>query len=178
MKDGSKQTGVLNYNALAKNFAIKKDDEVFALSTTVIAQIDTVYIADKKFFRKDNEFYELLIKSDTELYAEYKCNLSTSTEGRNAYGSSSQTSSTTALNQIRNQGYLYNLELPALYKVTLDIEYIIKKDDTLTRINTVNQFKKVYKDYKKEIKEYRKEHKVKAESPITVAKFIEYLETL
>ncbi|WP_400075742.1 hypothetical protein [Winogradskyella sp. R77965] len=178
MKDGSKQTGVLNYNALADNFALKKDDEVLALSTAVIAQIDTVYVANKKFFRKDDKFYELLLKSDVELYVEYNCNLSTSTEGRNGYGSSSQTSSSGALTAIRNQGNLYNLELPKLYKVTLDIEYLIKKDDTLTRIKTVNQFKKVYTDNKKEIKKYRKNNKVKVESPLTVKKFVEHLESL
>ncbi|WP_299121299.1 hypothetical protein [uncultured Winogradskyella sp.] len=178
MKDGSKQTGVLNYNALANNFALKKDDEVLGLSSTIITKIDTVYVADKKFFRKDDKFYELLLKSDIELYVEYNCNLSTSTEGRNGYGSSSQTSSSKALTAIINQGNLYNIELPKLYKVTLDIEYLIKKDDTLTRIKTVNQFKKVYTDYKKEIKKYRKEHKVKVESPLTVKKFVEYLEGL
>jgi len=178
MKDGSKQTGVLNYNALAKNFAIKKDDEILGLSKLLITQIDTVYLANKKFFRKDNEFYELLIKSDIELYVEYNCNLSTITEGRNGYGSSSQTSSSTVLTEIRNEGNIYKLELPKLYKVTLSTEYIIKKDDTLTRIKTVNQFKKIYKDYKKEIKTYRKKHKVKVESPSTVKKYIEYLEDL
>jgi hypothetical protein len=178
LKDGSKQTGVLNYNALANNFALKKKDEVFGLSAIVIAQTDTVYVADKKFFRKDDKFYELLLKSDVELHVEYNCKLSTSTEDRNAYGSTSQTTSTTALTEIRNQGNLYNLELPELYKATLNIEYLIKKDDTLTRIKTVNQFKKVYKDHKKEIKIYRKKNKVKIESPLTVKKFVQYLESL
>ena len=64
LKDGTKQTGILNFNALSKNFALKKGNEIVGLSQSVINNIDTVYVANRKFFRKDNTFYEFLLKSN------------------------------------------------------------------------------------------------------------------
>ncbi|WP_296315381.1 hypothetical protein [Winogradskyella sp. UBA3174] len=178
MKDGTKQVGVLNFNALSKNFAIKKDDVILALSTAVVNKLDTVYVANRKFFRRDNTFYEFLLKSDIELYVEYTCDLSTATEGRNGYGSSSQTTSTVSVSSIQNEGNLYDLELPEIYKVSLTIEYWIKKDGQLTKVKTLNQLKKVYKNRKKEIKIYKKEHKVDFKVPFTVLMLVKYLEGL
>jgi hypothetical protein len=178
MKDGTKQIGVLNYNALSENFALKKDEDILALSESVISNIDTVYVANRRFFRKDGKFYEFLLKSEIELYVEYTCKLSSSTEASSGYGGTSQTTSGTSLSAIENAGNLYALELPDGYKVSLDIDYWIEKDEELTKITTVNQFKKIYPDFKKEIKVYRKKNKVEFESPITVLKLVEYLEGL
>ena len=178
MKDGSKQTGLFNYNALSENFALKKDEEILALSKSVITNLDTVYVANRKFFKKDDKFYELLLKSDRELYVEYKCKLSSSTEASSGYGGTSQTTSGRSVVAIENTGNMYALELPEGYNVSLDIDYWIKKDKVLTKITTLNHFKKVYKDQKKEIKAYRKKNKVDFKIPLTVVKFIEHLETL
>jgi len=178
MKDGTKQIGVLNYNALSENFALKKGEEILALSQSVITNLDTVYVANRKFFRKDGKFYEFLLKSDIELYVEYKCKLSSSTEASGGYGGTSQTTSGISLSSIENEGNLYDIELPEGYNVSLDIEYWVKKDEVLTKITTVNQFKKVYKENKKDIKSYRKKNKVDFKTPSTVLKLVEYLEGL
>lgn len=178
LKDGTKQTGILNFNALSKNFALKKDNEIVGLSQSVINNIDTVYVANRKFFRKDNTFYEFLLKSNIELYVEYTCDLSTATEGRNGYGSSSQTASTTTLISIENQGNLYALELPEIYKATLDINYWLNKDNILTKLKTVNQLKRVYTSRKKEIKAYRKTNIVDFKNPLSMLKLVKYLESL
>ncbi|BAO75545.1 hypothetical protein [Winogradskyella sp. PG-2] len=178
MKDGTKQIGVLNYNALSGNFALKKEAEILALSETLVSGVDTVYVANRKFFRKDGKFYEFLLKSDIELYVEYKCKLSTSTEASSGYGGTSQTTSGRSLSVIENTGNIYALELPEGYNVSLDMDYWIDKGEVLTKITTVNQFKKLYQDHKKEFKTYRKKNKIDFKTPSTVLKLIEHLEAL
>ena len=79
MKDGSTLTQSLNYNALSENFAYKEGETILGLSEYDINRIDTVYVSNRKFFRKDGVFLELLMKGDIELYVEYKCNLESST---------------------------------------------------------------------------------------------------
>ena len=176
MKDGSKLTEDLNYNTLSENFAFKKDDEILAMSTTDIGRIDTVYVSNRKFIRKDGVFLELLMKSDVELYLEHKCNLESSTAASSGYGGTSQTTSGRTVTSIENRGNLYELELPEIYKVKPYKEYWIYKDDTISKFKTLSQLKKLYKDQKKEIKTYRKSNKIDAKDPLSIVKLIEHLE--
>ena len=176
MKDGTKQVEELNYNALSENFAFKKDENILALSKSVINKIDTIYIANSKFIRKDNVFLELLLKSDVELYLEYKCNLESSTEASSGYGGTSQTTSGRTVSSIENRGNLYDLELPEMYKVKPYKQYWINKDSTITVMKSLSQLKKRYKDQKKDIKTYKKSNNIDFNMPQSVVKLIEHLE--
>ncbi|WP_430467117.1 hypothetical protein [Winogradskyella ouciana] len=177
MKDGSKLTEVLNYNALLENFAFKKDDEILAMTQTDIGRIDTVYVSNRKFIRKDGVFLELLMKSDVELYLEHKCNLESSTAASGGYGGTSQTTSGRTVSSIENRGNLYDLELPEMYKVKPIKEYWFYKDDVVTKFKSLSQLKKLYKDRKKDIKTYRKSHDVDTKEPQTIVQLIEHLES-
>ncbi|WP_412559584.1 hypothetical protein [Winogradskyella sp. MIT101101] len=177
MKDGSKLTEVLNYNALSENFAFKKDDEILAMTQTDIGRIDTVYVSNRKFIRKDGVFLELLMKSDVELYLEHKCNLESSTAASGGYGGTSQTTSGRTVSSIENRGNLYDLELPEMYKVKPIKEYWFYKDDVVTKFKSLSQLKKLYKDRKKDIKTYRKSHDVDTKEPLTIVQLIEHLES-
>lgn len=177
MKDGSKLTEVLNYNALLENFAFKKDDEILAMTQTDIGRIDTVYVSNRKFIRKDGVFLELLMKSEVELYLEHKCNLESSTAASGGYGGTSQTTSGRTVSSIENRGNLYDLELPEMYKVKPIKEYWFYKDDVVTKFKSLSQLKKLYKDQKKDIKTYRKSHDVDANEPLTIVQLIEHLES-
>ncbi|MTE27171.1 hypothetical protein [Winogradskyella ouciana] len=177
MKDGSKLTEVLNYNALSENFAFKKDDEILAMTQTDIGRIDTVYVSNRKFIRKDGVFLELLMKSEVELYLEHKCNLESSTAASGGYGGTSQTTSGRTVSSIENRGNLYGLELPEMYKVKPIKEYWFYKDDVVTKFKSLSQLKKLYKDRKKDIKTYRKTHDVDTKEPLTIVQLIEHLES-
>lgn len=177
MKDGSKLTEVLNYNALSENFAFKKDDEILAMTQTDIGRIDTVYVLNRKFIRKEGVFLELLMKSDVELYLEHKCNLESSTAASGGYGGTSQTTSGRTVSSIENRGNLYDLELPEMYKVKPIKEYWFYKDDVVTKFKSLSQLKKLYKDRKKDIKTYRKSHDVDTKEPQTIVQLIEHLES-
>ena len=177
MKDGSKLTEVLNYNALSENFAFKKDDKILAMTQTDIGRIDTVYVSNRKFIRKDGVFLELLMKSDVKLYLEHKCNLESSTAASGGYGGTSQTTSGRTVSSIENRGNLYDLELPEMYKVKPIKEYWFYKDDVVTKFKSLSQLKKLYKDRKKDIKTYRKSHDVDTKEPLTIVQLIEHLES-
>ena len=79
---------------------------------------------------------------------------------------------------IENQGNFYALELPEIYKATLDINYWLNKDNILTKLKTVNQLKRVYTSRKKEIKAYRKTNSVDFKNPLSMLKLVKYLESL
>ena len=177
MKDGSKLTEVLNYNALSENFAFKKDDKILAMTQTDIGRIDTVYVSNRKFIRKDGVFLELLMKSDVKLYLEHKCNLESSTAASGGYGGTSQTTLGRTVSSIENRGNLYDLELPEMYKVKPIKEYWFYKDDVVTKFKSLSQLKKLYKDRKKDIKTYRKSHDVDTKEPLTIVQLIEHLES-
>lgn len=178
MKDGSELTEVLNYNSLSENFAFKKDDEILAMTQTDIGRIDTVYVSNRKFIRKDGVFLEVLMRFGVELYLEHKCNLESSTAASSGYGGTSQTTSGRTITSIENRGNLYQLELPETYKAKPYKEYWIYKDDALTKFKTLGQLKKLYKDQKKDIKTYRKSHDLDTKEPLSIVKLIEYLESL
>ncbi|NNE32330.1 MAG: hypothetical protein HKN40_08175 [Winogradskyella sp.] len=176
MKDGTKKTGLINYNALSENFAIKVEDNILGLGKNDRMLVDTVYVANTKFIIKDGKFLELLLNSDVKLYLEYTCNLSTTTEGRNAYGGSSQTTSSTPLSSIDMEGNRYAMELPKRYKIDLVLDYLILKDNTLKSFKSLGQLKKLYKTRKSDIKAYRKSHNVDFKLPSSVKGLIIYLE--
>jgi hypothetical protein len=177
MKDGTKQTGIFNYNALTESFALKKNDEILALKKSDQAKIDTVYIANRTFFRKDGTFLELLLKSEkTDVYLEYKCNLLSSTDASSGYGGTSQTTSGKSVIAIENQGHVYNLELPEAVKVKPYNTYWIKKDGVITEVKVLGQIKRLYKDRKKEIKTYSKTHNVDVNIPLSIVNLVKYLD--
>ena len=176
MNDGTRQTGVFNYNALSENFALKKDEKTLALAKYDIVKIDTVFIANRKFFRKDGVFLELLLKATTEVYVEYKCNLESATPS-SGYGGTSQTTSGITMSSIENQGNLYDLELPEAYRAKPFIRYWIIKDNVLTKVRTLGQLKKIYKERKKDIKLYRKTHNIDFNTPLSIVKLVESLES-
>ena len=177
MKDGTKQMGVINYNALSGNFALKIDDKILAVAKDDISKIDTVYVANRKFFRKEGTFLELLLKSNVEIYLEHKCNLESSTAASSGYGGTSQTTSGTSISSIENEGNLYDLELPENYKIKPFKMYWIIKNDTLTKIKTLGQLKKLYKERKKDIKTYRKTNNVDFSIPLSIVKLLNHLES-
>lgn len=178
MKDGSKVKETLNYNALSENFALKKEDKILAVSKTDIAKIDTVYVADRKFFRKNNVFLELLIKANMEVYLEHKCNLESSTAASSGYGGTSQTTSGRTMSSIENRGNLYELELPEIYKAKPYKIYWINKEGVTTTFKTLSQLKKLYKDKKKEIKTYRKSNDVDVKDSESITKLLNHLEAI
>ncbi len=176
MEDGSKESKTLNYNAISENFAFNEGGEILAMSKTYASTIDTIYVANRKFFRKDNVFLELLMKSGVELYLEHKCKLESSTAASSGYGSTSQTTSGKAISLVENRGSTYQLELPEIYKAKPYKQYWIIKDKVTTKFKILSQLKKLYKDKKKEIKSYRKTHKVDIKEPLSVLKLVKHLE--
>lgn len=183
-KDGTQKKGLLNYNGLTSNFVLKdKDGKVLELSKSEANNVEIVFVEDRRFIYRDNKFYELLlINSQVELLVEYNCTLKTNTENRNAYGSSSQTTSTVNITTFENQGtlnsILLSVDLPAAYMVDMKLRYILTDKKGTNFFKSLNQIKKHYKSHKKEYTAYRKAKDVDFYDPISVAKMISYLKSL
>ena len=177
-KNGEKSKGILNYNALTENIILQEDGKLMPLKSELSRNADTLDVDKRKFVNRDGKFMELLINADAVLFVEYYCVLKSNTENRNAYGSSSQTSTTVVASQIQNQGVLYNLELPELYVAELKLRYYFTKDGNETTFETLRDIKKLYGKRKKEYNSYRKSNKVNYKKPMTVANLISYLESL
>ncbi len=178
LKNGDRKTGTLNYNALAQNFALKNGDDILALSKYDLYNLDTVYVANRKFFKKDDKIFELLLKSNVELYVEHKCNLKSAASASGGYGASSQTNSSVNVSTIQTQGMTYLLELPETYTGITKKTYFLNKDNELYALSSLNQLKRLYPEKKKEIKKFQKSNKVDFDLPPSVLKLIEYLEAL
>ncbi|WP_411893988.1 hypothetical protein [Winogradskyella sp. A2] len=178
LKNGERSKGVLNYNALTESIILQKDGRLMPLKNDLSRNADTLYVKNRKFVNRYGKFMELLVNSNAVLFVQYYCVLKSNTENRNAYGSSSQTSTTVVAAQVRNQGIFYNLELPELYVAELKLRYHFTKDDKEITFETLRDIKKLYANLKKEYNSYKKSNKVDYKEPRSVANLISYMESL
>ena len=178
MKNGERSKGVVNYNALTEEIIIKQNGRLTPLSESMASSADTLYVKNRKFVNRYGKFMEVLLNSQTTLYVEYFCVLKSNTQDRNAYGSSSQTSTTVVVSQVRNQGVLYNLELPELYVAELKYRYHFSKDNKDLTFDTLRDIKKLYGNRKKDYNSYKKSNKANIKNPSTITGLIKDLEGL
>ena len=178
-KDGSQQTGYLNYNGLTKNFALLEDGEIKSVSKKDAENVDMVYIENRKFIYRGDQFYEIIFRtSKVELLVEYNATLKTNTEGRNAYGSSSQTTSTQVVSTVENSSVVLNTDLPEAYSVEMKLNYILTDKKGTESFKSLNQIKKHYAKHKKQYKAYVKAKDVDFYDPASVGALISYLKSL
>lgn len=178
LKNSERSKGILNYNALTDNIIIQKEGKLVPLSNNLARNTDTLYVSNRKFVNRHGKFMELLLNANGALLVEYYCVLKSNTEDRNAYGSSSQTSTTVVASQVRNQGVLYNLELPELYVAELKLRYHFIKDGRESGFETIRDIKKFYANRKKEYNSFKKSNKVDYKNPKSVAELVSYLNSL
>ncbi|THV61493.1 hypothetical protein EZV76_03965 [Flagellimonas alvinocaridis] len=176
MKNGEQNKALLNYNSLSEEMVFQDGEGKKAIVDAQLERIDTVYIKNRKFFRMDGTFYELLHKSSVELYAEYQC--TAQNPGKpTAFGQTSQTSSNESYTWLELGGRVYDLELPSDYKIKTHITYWLKKDGKLEKAKNLNQLKKLYSAKKDETKTYLKKHDLEFDNPEQVAQMVQFLES-
>jgi hypothetical protein len=175
MKDGTSRGAVLNYNSLSEEMVFSEKGKKWAIADEEILRIDSIFIENRVFFLLNNKFVELLFNSDTEFYAEYRCNVQS--PGRpTAYGGTSRSTTSTSYGQLTYQTHIYELKLPDEFEVDPYIIYWLKKDGELHRILNLRQLNKIYSDKRNLIRDYQKENHVIFKQPETVVRFIEFLE--
>lgn len=126
MKNGTKNPFLLNYNSLTEEMILNVKGNMIAIEMPELDLVDTVTIEDRKFFRMNNTFVELIHHSLFDLYAEHKCSMVLPGKPT-LYGGTSQTSAATSIKTINSGGRLYDLKLPDDFQIKPYTEYWLKK---------------------------------------------------
>ena len=116
MKSGIKNQALLNYNSLTEEMIFENNGKKLAISKGEQGLVDTVFIEDRKFIVLNNNFFELVYHSKSDLYVEHKCSMIPPGKPT-AYGGTSETSSVTSTSSFNSGGQLYALELPEGYEI-------------------------------------------------------------
>jgi hypothetical protein len=176
MKNGTENKALLNYNSLTEEMVFKDKGKMLAIGKPQLAQIDTVFIRNRKFFMLNGKFVELILRSTSDLYAEHKCKLIP--PGKPAgYGGTSETSAVSSYSSLSSGGRVYDLKLPDDYKIEPYIYYWLKRNDELSKFTSIKQLIKLYDDKAELCKTYTKKYNVKYNNQESIIQFIKYLET-
>jgi hypothetical protein len=158
LKSGTPRELKMNYNIITEEMIFEYPGKYLAL--TNIETIDTVYILDRKFIPSGKIFQELLVNGRVPLFAKYTC-IVTPPGKPSGYGSTSQTSSITVVDQLftKGKGIAYELKLPDDYVITPITEFLLQKGSELVKIYNIKQVIKVFPEKGSQIKEYSKNNK-------------------
>ncbi len=174
MKTGEKNEALLNYNSLTEEMIF--DNRGVKLAIGDLELVDTVYIGSRKFFLLENKFVELIYKSKSEVYAEYKCTVKDPGKPA-AYGGTSQTSATSTYSSYFSGGQVYELKLPEGYETRPFTYYWLKKDGKVNKFLSVRQLAKLCGEKENLIKAYQKTHEVKYDDQKSILDLIKFLYT-
>ena len=175
MKNGIEHKVLLNYNSLTEEMIFKNRDQILALGPTDLQQIDTIFIADRRFCTLNNAVVELIVKTTYDLFAENKC--TALTKGREtAYGGTSQSGAIASYGSINSGGDVLDLDTSLDYEFKPYTHYWLRKDGNLNEFTSIRQLKKLYNDKKDLCKSYVKDNDVTMENQESIILLIEYLE--
>lgn len=178
MKDGIRNSALLNYNSLAEEMIFDKKGMKLAIGKNEVRKVDTVFIKDRKFVVLNNKFVELIYHSSWDLYVEYKCKLEEQ-GASTGYGGTSQTSAARSISTLSTQGrVIYDLELPDGYITKPYITYWLKKNEDLLQFISLKELKKLFEDKKDLVKKYSKTNRVKYHDQESIVQFIAFLESI
>lgn len=177
MKSGQQHQALLNYNTLSEEMIFEDKGRKLALSKEEKEEVDTVYIAGRKFFVMDGRFVELVYRSVYELYAEHRCDVKFPGKPA-AYGGTSETSSISSYSGVYSGGILYELKLPDDYKIKPYVIYWLKRDGDIVKFASLRQLNNIFSDRKDKVKEYVSLNKTDYNDQESMIGLIRYLESL
>ncbi len=177
MKDGTKNSALLNYNAATEEMIFDQKGEKLAFAELTLNQLDTVFIQDRKFILLDKKkFAEVIHQDGYKLLVQYKCRVIP--PGKPApFGGTSQTSSATTYSSWIGDGQIYQLDLPDDFKVNSSVIYWLDNGEGLKSFSSMGQLKKFYNKQKSLYNKYTKENKVDFKDTEAIAALIHYMET-
>ncbi|MDD4632307.1 MAG: hypothetical protein PHQ77_08675 [Proteiniphilum sp.] len=176
MKNGQKNSVLLNFNAASEEMIFKQNGQMLAFAEPTLSQLDTVFLHDRKFVLYNKKFLEVLHQEGYSLFAQYKCRVIPPGKPA-AYGGTSQTSSTDSYSSLSSGGRLYELKLPDDFQVKPYTIYFLDNGSGRKEIKTMRQLKGQYKKNGKQFDQYMKEKKVDFEDQQAVARLINFMET-
>lgn len=157
MISGSVREIKLNYNSLTEEMIFQYNGTNLAIANPEL--VDTVYILGRKFVQVKKIFYELLENLPVPLFVHHLCTVTP--PGKNsAYGGTSQTAAISSTSAIYSSSGMYEMELPDDYTIEPYSQYLLKKDNTYSRIYNVNHVIKCFPEKEDAIKKFVKKNKI------------------
>ena len=173
MKTGKTYEQNLNYNIITNEMVFEQNGKFAAIATP--ENVDTVYIAGRKFIPLNNQFYEVLAGGNKPLL--YESTASVSEPGvSTGYGGTTTTSAATSYQSLLRDGSAYNLKLPDGYNVIPKHEFYILVDGKLEKAGSEKRLAKIFPDKADAIKKIVKTNKTDFSNREDVAKLVSQLE--
>ena len=173
MKSGKTYEQNLNYNIITNEMVFEQNGKFAAIASP--EQVDTVYIAGRKFIPLNNKFYEVLVDGKKPLL--YESSASVSEPGVSVgYGSTTTTSAATSYQSLIRDGSAYKLKLPDGYNVIPKHEFYILVEGKLEKAGSEKRLAKIFPDKSDAIKKIVKIDKTDFSNREDVAKLVNQLE--
>lgn len=176
MKNGTKNSAMLNYNAAAEEMVFNQNGQVLALAEIVLSQLDTVFISERKFVILNSRFAEVINQNGYKLFVQHKCRIIPPGKPA-AYGGTSQISSTTSYSSWMGDGKVYQLQLPDDYKVNPYEVYWLDNGSGFKSFSSISQIMRFYNKKRALYNKYTKENKVDFKDQKSITELIHFMET-
>jgi len=173
MKDGQRIENLLNYNSLTEEMIF--DSKGIKLAISQPENIDTVFIGLRKFVPRGNAFFEVLLKSESILYAEYKSKMVD--PGKPAgYGGSSQTSAITTYSKYYANGRVYEMHLPEGFETQSSLVYWLEKNGNVNKFLNIRQLSKLFEDKADIFKAYTRKNVVDYDDQNSIIDLVRFMD--
>jgi hypothetical protein len=175
MKNGEVHQLLLNYNTLSEKIVYKQSDKNYDLMNQDSA--DTIYLQHLKFISSSGVLYQVLLSAKVPFFVHYEGKLIP--PGTPAgYGENSQVSNTKIQTSFSTSSGSYNLDLPADYKVRIDLTYSIILNETLIEFSNQREFLKIFPGKADDLKGFIRKNKIKFNIPADIEKLAKYFNNI
>lgn len=151
LKDGSRSNARLNYN-MVEEAMISEKDGVYRKSRNP-ADIDTIYLQNRKFVPVGEAFYEILANGEAPFFLENKSNYVSVGEDI-GYGQKSHSLAHTELTRFETWSSVVTIDLPN--NVTIEKASVnwVKKNGVMQKFSSEKQLLKIFPEKKNQISEF------------------------
>jgi len=173
MKSGAISKQNLNYNIITNEMVFEENGKFAAIAGP--ENVDTVYIADRKFIPLNNKFYEVLVNGAMPLLEEFTASViepGTSI----GYGSTTESGAASSYQSLIRDGGAYGLKLPDGFKVMSKQAFFILQNGRLEKVGNEKQLIKVFPNKKDVIKDLAKKNNTNFSKREDVAALVKELE--
>ena len=172
LRSGGVSNQSLNYNIVTQEMIFKQDGKYLAIAYP--AEVDTIYLAERKFVYVDNAFYEWLGGTVYPLFEEFNCTVK-EPGTPTGFGESKVTASA-SLRSLLKEGGAYGLKLPDEFEVVPGHSYYIRKNGQYYKIKNEQQLVNLFPAKKKEIREWVKANKASFSKTADVVLLIQQIQ--
>ena len=153
MKTGEWFDQKLNYNTVTGEMIFEEKGKYLAIKEP--SQVDTVFIASRKFIPVDKVFYELVFNGNYPLCQEFTAKLN-EPGASIGYGNASATTNAVSINLLRRNGQAYEMKLPDEYLVIPSFTFWILKDGKYQKAGNAKQLTAIFPGKKQWINDFIK----------------------